>query len=121
MAGSSAWGVLGLAYWGMWPGPGIADYGTRGVPGLVLAHWWMGKPLALIGQREDSKMVIAITNVLVVEQAPQNGCCQYVCAQRESKWLPVSPGGSPRLANGSNQGSFQITASLLGLGACVIL
>ena len=33
----------------------------------------------------------------------------------------ISPGDAPRSASGSDSGSFQITASVLGLGACEIL
>ena len=61
-------------------------------------------------------MALASTNVHVVEQAPQNGCCQCLCPQDELKLPPASPGGSPRSAGGSDPGFFQITASALGPG-----
>ena len=81
---------------------------------------WLVVP-ALISQREDCKMALASTSVLVVGWAPQNGCCQHLCPQSEPQLPPASPGGSPRLASGSDSGSFQITASALGPGACEIL
>ena len=60
-------------------------------------------------------MVLASTSVLVVKQAPHNDCCQCLCPQGGSQLPPVSPGGSPRSASGSDPGSFQIPASVLGL------
>ena len=58
-------------------------------------------------------MVLASTNVHVVEQAPQNGCHQCLCPQSELQLPPASLGDSPRLAGGSDPASFQITASAL--------
>ena len=66
-------------------------------------------------------MVLASTGVLMVEQAPQNDCCQCLCPQSELQFPPTSPGGSLRSAGGSDPGSFQITAIALHLGACEIL
>ena len=66
-------------------------------------------------------MVLLSTSVLMVEWAPQNDCHQCLCPQGESKMPPASPGGSPRSASGSGLGSFQITASALGLRASEIL
>ena len=67
----------------------------------------------------------------------QNGACQHQCSggrrsspkwplpvstsQKESQLPPASPEGSPRSTIGSDPGTFQITASALGLGACEIL
>ena len=66
-------------------------------------------------------MMLASTSVLMVEQAPKNECCQCLCAQGES-WLPPdSLGSSPTSANGSDPGSFQITASALVFRVCEIL
>ena len=31
-------------------------------------------------------MALASTSVLVVERAPKNGCCQYLCLWWESQW-----------------------------------
>ena len=59
--------------------------------------------------------------VLLLEQAPQNSCCQHLCSQGESQWLSPFPRDSPRSASRSDLGSFQITASVLRLGACEIL
>lgn len=39
------------------------------------------------------------------------------CPQRESQLPPASSGGSLTLAGGSDMGSFEMTVSLLGLGA----
>ena len=50
-----------------------------------------------------------------------NFCHQHVCPQGELQLSPASPGVSPRSANGSDPGSFQITASALGLRSCEIL
>ena len=58
---------------------------------------------------ENSKMVLASTNVLVVEYATQNGCQQHLCAQGESQLPSASLGDSPRWASGSDPGSFQFT------------
>ena len=66
-------------------------------------------------------MAFVSTSVLVVEHIPHNGCYQCLCPQSELQLLPVSLGGSPRSAGGSDPGTFQITASSLGLGACEIL
>ena len=66
-------------------------------------------------------MVLAHTNVLVVEQAPQDGCQQHLCPQDETQLPPASLGGSPRSAGGFDPGSFQISASALGPRACELL
>ena len=66
-------------------------------------------------------MVLARTSVHVVEQAPQNGCCQYLCPQGELPLPLASLKGSLRSARGSDQGTFQITPSNLGPRACKIL
>ena len=50
-----------------------------------------------------------------------NSCCQCLCPQGELQLPPASLRGSPRSAGGSNPGSFQITASVLGPRACEIL
>ena len=47
-------------------------------------------------------MVLARASVCVVEQVPKNDCCQYLCPQSEHWLPPVSPGGSPRQASGSD-------------------
>ena len=53
----------------------------RSNPGLLLCRWTLyhqshqGNP---IGKWEDSKMVFASASFLVVEQAPQSGCCQHL-------------------------------------------
>ena len=57
----------------------------------------------------------------VVEGAPRNGCCWHLCPQGELQLPPASLGGSPGLAGGSDPGSFQISASALGLRVCEIL
>ena len=41
------------------------------------------KPLVLIGQRKDSKMVLSSASVMVVEQDPKNGYHQGLCPQGE--------------------------------------
>ena len=53
--------------------------------------------------------------------APQNGCHQRLHPHGQSLLPPGSPGGSSRSASGSDPGTFQITASAWGLGACEIL
>lgn len=59
-------------------------------------------------------MSLASTSILMVEQAPPFGCCQYLCPQVVSQLIPSSPGGSARLASVSDSGSCQVTASVLG-------
>ena len=66
-------------------------------------------------------MALASSSVLTVEQAQSDVCCLHLCPQDESQLPPASPGGSPRSANGSDPGSFQITASVLDLRVCWIL
>lgn len=89
---------------GSWPwGP----WGRR----LVAAHWRTGEPLALIGQREDSRIAPVSTSALVVERAPQREAPVASCLLRRlSRWT-----------DGSDSGSFQSTAFVLGLRACEIL
>ena len=60
------------------------------------------------------------TSVSVLGQAPQNGCCQCLCPQAVLQLPPASLGGSLRPTGGSDQGSFQITASAVDPGACEI-
>ena len=59
-------------------------------------------------------MALASTSVLMVKQSPPYGCCQCLCPQVVPQLMPTSPGGCPRLASGSDPGSFQVTASVLG-------
>ena len=66
-------------------------------------------------------MILASTRVLMVERAPKNGLHECLCLQGELQLLPASLGGSPISASGSDSGSFQVTASALGLGVCDIL
>ena len=66
-------------------------------------------------------MVLASTSVLMVENAPQNGCHQHLCPQGESPLPPVSWEGSLRSASDSDPVSFQITASVLGFRTCEIM
>ena len=66
-------------------------------------------------------MALASTSFHVVDPAPQNGFHQCLYPQGELQLPPASLGASPRSASGSDPGSFQITASALGLGACEIL
>ena len=54
---------------------------------------------------------------MTVEPSSTNGGCQHLCPQLP----PASTGGSPRSSSGSDTGSFQTTASRLGLGVCEIL
>ena len=66
-------------------------------------------------------MALASTSVLVVENAPQNGRFQQLYPEGKLQLPPDSLGYSPRSAGGSDPGSFQITSSALGPGACEIL
>ena len=68
-------------------------------------------------------MALDEISIFVVYQAPQNVFCQHVCAQGEFSLASCLSriGGSLRSASGSVSGSFQITASARGLGACEIL
>ena len=66
-------------------------------------------------------MALASTSVPMVEGTLKNGCCQCLCPQGELYLLPVSPGDFPSSAGRSDPGSFQITASAWGPGACEIL
>ena len=82
----------------------VVPYIPRGI-GAGAACWWADKPLALEGRL-------------------QNDACQWWCyygRMSSPKWLlpaSPSPGGSPRSASGSDPGSFQTTASVLGLRLC---
>ena len=55
------------------------------------------------------------------QQAPQKGCPQCLCPSVCVCSCLLSPGGSLGPAGRSDPGSFQITASALGPGACEIL
>ena len=66
-------------------------------------------------------MVLTSTSVPTIELAARNGCHQRLCPQGELQLPPASPRDSPRSAGRSDPGSFQITASALGPGACEIL
>ena len=66
-------------------------------------------------------MVLASAGTNVVEQDPQNSCCQCLHPQGESQLPPAFLGDSLRSASGSDPGVFQITASILELGACEVL
>ena len=66
-------------------------------------------------------MELASTSVHTVEWAPKNACCQCLCPQGELQLPPASLGDSPTSSGGSEPGSFQMTASALGPGACEIL
>ena len=65
-------------------------------------------------------MANASTNDHVVEGAPKNGCCQCLCLWGELQLPPASLGDSPGSAGRSDPGSYQMTASSLGPGACEI-
>ena len=66
-------------------------------------------------------MVLASTSVLVVKQAPKNDGWKHQCSQDELHLLPASLEDALRSASASDPGSFQLTASALGPGACEIL
>ena len=50
-----------------------------------------------------------------------NGCLDSLCFQQESQFPSASLKDSSRSEIGSDPGSFQITASVFGLGECGIL
>ena len=52
-------------------------------------------------------MVLASTNVFVVQYASKYGSCQCLSSQRESQLLPSSLGDSARSASGSDQVPFK--------------
>ena len=58
--------------------------------------------------------------VLMVEQAHRSGCHQHLYPQ-EIQWPLVFPTGSTKSGGGYDPGSFQITASVLGITVCEIL
>ena len=66
-------------------------------------------------------MALTSTSVHVVEQAPQNSCCQHLRPQGELQLPPASLGDSPKSAGRSDPSSFQIAASTLGPVVCEIL
>ena len=66
-------------------------------------------------------MVLASTNVHVVEPALPQIWCQALCPQGGLQWPPPSTGDSLRSAGRSDPGSFQMTASALGCSAPEIL
>ena len=66
-------------------------------------------------------MVLVSTSVHMVEKTAPNGCHQCLCPQGKLQLPSASPGGSSRLAGGSDPGFSHITASALGLGAHEVL
>ena len=70
---------------------------------------------------EDFKIALAITCVLVVERAPNNGRRQCLCPQGGFQLPLASPRGSPRWVGGFDLGYFQITAFSMGPRVCKIL
>ena len=64
------------------------------------------------GVLENSKMVLAGASVFAVGQTHSNGCGHHLHLKGKSKWPPASLGAP---------GSFQITASVLGLKSYKIL
>ena len=66
-------------------------------------------------------MMLVSISVLTVEQAPLNCCCQCLCPQGKFQLLSDSLGSFLISASESDLGSFQITASVLGLRVCEIL
>lgn len=71
--------------------------------------------LVIIVQKGRSKMALASTNILGVEQAPQCLCPQGVVTGTSCL------SGRPRSASRFDPGFFQITALVLGIGAFEIL
>lgn len=65
-------------------------------------------------------MALARRSVLMVESAPQNGCCQCLCPQDESQLPPAFLGVIQDNIGGCDPGSFQITASALSLSTHVV-
>ena len=61
-------------------------------------------------------MVFASTGVHVVQQAPQNACCQCLHPLGELQLPPASRRDSLGSAGGSDPGSFQMIASACVLG-----
>ena len=96
-------GVLAqLACWWVGLCPHSANCLAWDIPGWVPTGWWAGPGPALISWREDSKMVLTTTSVLVVGCTPKNSCCQHLCPQGEFQLPPASLGGSLRSASGSD-------------------
>lgn len=59
-------------------------------------------------------MTFSNTSVLVVEGAPQNGCCQYLGPQGEFHHIPPLQKAFQDQQVGLAQASFKLTASALG-------
>ena len=111
MVACGALSVPGLLQTYYWAGPGsfvVVGCSTWRVLGLVPACQQEGMPPVLIGQREDSKMALASTSVLLVKRASKNGCCPCFHPQGESQLPPTSPGGSPRLASWLTQALMKL-------------
>ena len=66
-------------------------------------------------------MTLTNAGIIMVELAPQIGCCQHLHPQEDPQLHPAPPRCSPKSASGSDPGSFQTTASVPGLGMFEIL
>ena len=104
--------------------------------GIGFLHGWLCGPEGF-GAAVSLLVGGAESPVLSLVGGFQNGACQcwyyhdrmrspmaaatVSIPQVSSSCPPVSPGVSPRSTSGSDPGSFQTTASALGLGTCGIL
>ena len=123
-------GRAGLqSYW--LPGPALNGScwpaGRLGHVPAWLAMWPEGPVAGLLvgGQASSANRVErGLQNGTCQSQYPcgrassSNFWCQYVCPQSELQLSPTALEGAPRLANGSDPGSFQFTGSALGLRSC---
>lgn len=104
------------------PGAPMAGCMAKELSGLVSAPWQLGKPLQLVGYREDFKIALGSdlgsedfkTALGSIWSSSQKCCCQTLCFQGESQLPPASLGGSLRSAGGSEPCSFQLNCLCAG-------
>ena len=88
------------------------------LPAVGYGQGWL---LSLVNSREDFRIALASTDDHMIEQTPQNGCCQCLCPTGSSICLLPFPETLQRPAGRSSLDSFQITASSLCHGTCGLL
>lgn len=54
---------------------------------MLKAGGWEGTQSVLMNERKDSKLTFVSTIAQVVEKAPPNGCCLYICPHKFSSLL----------------------------------
>ena len=117
-----AQGVLEhLACWLVGLCPCLASCLAWGVPGLVPTSWYVGPGPGTNKLEGGFQNGVRQHQCSHANMNPPKWLLPAPCPQHESQLPPASLGDSPMSVSGSDPGSFQITVSALGLGACKIL